>query len=135
MIVILIEIFLIVVTYIISESYWTAGIAGVITVVGYILTSEGNNSLDKAFSVFQLACVSGFIYVFGANAKKISSYISEEMFSEMKNAFYVIGDTLETGATPPFDMTGDGLIDLTIFIFGFAVIEIILQIIRVYLKK
>ena len=135
MIVVLIEIFLIVVTYIISESYWTAGIAGAITVVGYILIGDDSNPFDKASSVFKLACVSGLIYVFGVNAKKISSYIPEEMFSEMKNAFYVIGETLETGATPPFDMTGDGVIDLTIFIFGFAVIEIVLQIIRLSMKK
>ena len=134
MIVALIEIILIVVTYIISESFWTAGIAGLITVVGYIL-SGNDNAFDKASSVFQLVFVSSLIYVFGVNTKKIASYIPEEMFSEMKNAFNVIGDILEAGATPPFDMTGDGLTDIAIFIFGFAIIETVLQVIRLSMKK
>ena len=135
MIVTIIEVILIVVTYIISESYWTAGIAAAITIVGYILSGDGSNPLEKACSVFCLACVSGLVYVFGANAKNIASYVSEDMFGEMKSWLIELGDILSTGATPPFDITGNGVTDWTIFIFGFAIIELVFQIVRLGIKK
>ena len=134
MFVLVIEILLIVLTYILSSSWLTAGVASIITIVGYMLLID-NNPFSKAANVFYVACTAGLIYLFGIYANNLANGISGEYFVELKICLQNIGKVFTDGATPPFNITGDGPSDLTIFIFGFAILEIVLQSISSYCRR
>tara|TARA_R110001599_G_scaffold310115_1_gene517210 strand:- start:85 stop:465 length:381 start_codon:yes stop_codon:yes gene_type:complete len=120
-------------TYIVSSSWLTAGVALIITLLGHVVFSD-KNPFSKALNTFYVACTAGLIYLFGIYAKILAKTIPAGYFVEMKDSLLEIGSIFTAGATPPFSITGDGPNDLTIFIFGFAIIETLLQLIKLYFK-
>ena len=128
-----IEALLVVLTYMVSNNWLTAGVALLITVVGYVVCSD-NNPFGKALRTFYIACTAGFIYFFGIYAGTIAKTIPGGYFIEMKEAVVNLSSIFIAGATPPFNITGNGPVDLTIFVFGFAILETFLKLIRLYLS-
>ncbi|NHH90509.1 hypothetical protein [Pseudoalteromonas sp. MB47] len=133
MLLLTIELLLVVMTYIVSSSWLTAGIALIITLLGHVGFND-QNPFSKALNTFYVACTASLIYLFGIYANILAKTIPDGHFAGMKDSLLEIGLIFTAGATPPFSITGDGSNDLAIFIFGFAIIETLLQLINLYLK-
>jgi hypothetical protein len=124
--ILLIDIILVIMTYLKSSSLISTGVAVVLTLVGYLLIQNKSKPIWHAIGVFSVALIAGFIFFFGAFVKFLASTISSEALPDMKVGIHELGEKLTVGSTPPFNLSGDGPTDLTLFVFGFALIQIIL---------
>jgi len=133
--IVLIEIILVIVTYLKSDSFISTGVAAVLTLIGYILIQSKSKPIWHAIGVFSVALIAGFVFFFGSFVKFLASTISIEALPDMKAGIQDLGEKLTVGSTPPFSLTGDEPTDLTLFVFGFALIQIILPIFLNTIKR
>ena len=126
--IILIDIVLVIITYLKTNSILSAVTAVAVAVTGYILAKDSSKPIPHAVGVFSVALVASFIFFFGVAAKCIAKAIPDGILADMKNDVLNIGDSFMAGSTPPFDITGNGPSDLAIFIFLFAAVQIFIPI-------
>ncbi|KNH12770.1 hypothetical protein BCS84_10840 [Vibrio cyclitrophicus] len=124
----LIDAILVAMTYFKTESITSTVVAVAIALVGYILAQDSSKPFRHAAGVFSIALIASFIFFFGAVVKCIVQSLSNTVLVGMKNDIQKLGEDLTIGSTPPFNITGDGPTDLTIFIFGFAALQILLPL-------
>lgn len=123
-----IELLLIVLTYIISSSLLTAGVALMIVILGYTFVNS-QNPVAKAFSALVVFLVVGFIYAAGSSFKLIAKIDLDGFLVGMNETLFELGSIITAGTSPPFNITGDGPVDLFLFFICFASLEIIFRII------